>query len=272
MTILFVAPETNLTNVMAEIEQVLSSGLDIIPLLKQATHADLVRILGKNDEIDGLWLATHGGADGVLLSDGWLSASALVGLVRGRISLVVLNTCESAAVAQMLQDETDAEVIFTLGKADDRMAYQFGARFASVLAQTGDTELAYHQARPGGNTTYLRLAGQNNAMLYTNANQSQSTELAKEIHELTIALHQLKTEVALLKLRFEHIEVRVSPAPKMTLSENQMRLFVWAAIGIGVLLLAVIFLLANGRSAAAFSSTMGAFLTTIYLLFSRMRI
>lgn len=138
-------------------QAILRSGLQVTPLLGTVEHDDLV------NEVHGgyavLWLATHGNAEGVLLSDGILPASLLTSLARDSFDLVVLNTCNSIATAQMLQNETGAEVIATIMEVPDREAFQTGALFARALAQSGDSETAYQRAKPGANRTYVRLAG-----------------------------------------------------------------------------------------------------------------
>ncbi len=158
MKVLLVAPRTNLLLVDAEVQRVLRSGLDVTPLLGTVNHETLLDEIDESD-YDTLWLATHGGPAGILLSDDILSPSLLAPLVREKFSLIVLNTCESIMVAQMLQNETDAEIIATVQTVPDREAFQTGALFARALAQTQDTAAAYNIARPGANRTYIRLAG-----------------------------------------------------------------------------------------------------------------
>ena len=158
MRILLTAPRTDLTLADAEVQAIIRSGLDVTPLLGDVRHVDFVRDV-QADDYDVLWLCTHGTSEGVHLSDGILSASMLTPLVRDRFDVVILNTCESVQTAIMLQNETGAEVICTVEVVPDIAAYQTGALLARSLADTGDLETAYNASRPGGNRTYLRLAG-----------------------------------------------------------------------------------------------------------------
>lgn len=159
MKVLLVAPHTNLLYAEEEVQSLLSikEGIDIIPLIGNVTHTDLLREI--EQEYDVLWLCTHGSEDGILLSDGILQSSLLVALVREKFQLIVLNTCVSFKVAQMIQNETSAEVIATIVEVPDLEAFQTGTIFARELAKAGSIEKAYYRARPGNNRSYIRLAG-----------------------------------------------------------------------------------------------------------------
>lgn len=157
MKVLLVAPRTDLVYVDEEVQAIMRSGLDVTPLFGKVTHNDVLREVEK--AYDVLWLCTHGSNDGLLLSDGLLQTSLLVALVREKFKLIFLNTCKSYEVAQMIQNETSAEVIATIIEVPDREAFQTGAIFARELAQVANFEKAYYRSRPGSNRTYLRLAG-----------------------------------------------------------------------------------------------------------------
>jgi hypothetical protein len=160
MRVLLVVPRTDLLLADEETQDVLNSGLAVVrSLFGEVTQVELTREIRRGD-YDVLWLATHGSEQGVQLSDGLLSISALTQLVRGRFRLVVLNTCRSVQAAQMLQNETEADVICTVADAPDVDAYRTGSLFAQALARTNDVRRAYQQARPGGNRLYLLLTGE----------------------------------------------------------------------------------------------------------------
>ena len=155
---LLVAPRTDLLLVDEEVQDVINSGLPIAQtLLGDVGHLELTREI-RRGMYSLLWLATHGSADGIQLSDGLLAISELAQLVRGRFQLVVLNTCSSLPAAQMLQNETEADVICTIVEVPDRAAYRTGSLFAQELASTGNPRAAYAKVRPGGNRLYLYLA------------------------------------------------------------------------------------------------------------------
>lgn len=157
MRVLLVAPRTDLPLVDSEIQDVIRSGLEVTPLLGSVSSTDLLREIRAAD-YDCLWLATHGGPDGVQLSDGMMAASELVAVIRDRFKLVFLNTCNSLLVAQLLQEEANASVICTLIGVPDRQAYQTGSLFATALSDTGNIAAAYKRSKPGGNRSYLYLA------------------------------------------------------------------------------------------------------------------
>lgn len=160
MNFTLVAPRTDLLFADAEIQSIIATG--IVPpdqiLIGDVRHVDVVRVLTAS-KCAGVWFCTHSTTDGIMLSDGLLPASLIVSLIRGRFRCVILNTCNSAQIAVMINDETDAEVIATITDVPDREAFQTGALLADQIARTNDLELAHNRSKPGGNRTYIRLAG-----------------------------------------------------------------------------------------------------------------
>jgi hypothetical protein len=77
--------------------------------------------------------------------------------VRGRFSLVVLNTCNSLGIAQMLQEEANVGVICTLISVPDTLAYRTASRLASALVDAPNVAAAYLSSKPGRNREYLYL-------------------------------------------------------------------------------------------------------------------
>ncbi len=188
MRVLLVAPRTGLLLVEEEVEDITRSGLTVDLMLGSVTSLDLIRRL-KQREYDVLWLATHGDKDGVLLSDGLFSASELVPQVRDRFSLVVLNSCSSLAVAQLLQEEANVSVICTLLEVPDRQAYQTGSRLASALGETNNLAVAYRASKPGNNRSYLYLAT-------LTPSQDSIDSLIGEIRELRTQLTAIGTSAS----------------------------------------------------------------------------
>lgn len=166
MRVLLVAPRTNLLLADEEVQDILRSSLDVTPLIGNVTSTELMREI-KNGEFDVLWLATHGevkinafnsAEHGIVLSDGFMSASELVAQVRGRFSLVFLNTCTSFHIAQQIQEEANVSVVGTIIDVPDRQAYQTGSLFASWLASGLTPPQAYRRSKPGGARVYMYLA------------------------------------------------------------------------------------------------------------------
>jgi len=185
---LLIAPRTDLPNVDAEVQAILRSGLDVVPRLGDVRHVDVLTDI-TSGEYDAFWHAGHATKDGLLLTDGVLSASELTPLIRGRFQLVVLNSCDSQATAQMLQNETEAALVATVVEVPDRLAFQTGALFARELVKTGDIFTAYQAAKPGNNRQYVLLGwGKKKVLGYDN--------LDERLDRLEVALNQTQRTLA----------------------------------------------------------------------------
>lgn len=170
LKVLLIAPSSDLALVSAETQDILRSGLNVTPIFSPVTQITLTREM-RGGQWDGLWLAGHMDADGNFALDNKerLSASALTSLVRGRFEWVYLNTCQGIKTAQMLQNETKADVICTIVDLPDQDAYRTGSLFADALGRLGDARLAYDDSRPGANGVYVFLAGSQNRFLAAKA-------------------------------------------------------------------------------------------------------
>lgn len=158
MKVLLVAPrQSDLAGVDAEVQDIYRSGLEVVPLVGLVTGTQLLREI-RDGEFDVLWLATHGNGSYVELSDGErVTAEELVPLVRGRFSLVVLNTCNSLRIAKMLQLQANAGVICSLVSTPDVMAYKFGSLLSTALVEHATVADAYLATVFGNDETYLYL-------------------------------------------------------------------------------------------------------------------
>lgn len=157
--VLLVAPRSDLPGVDVEIEDVLTSGLEVDPLLGDVRSQDVTRRLRKGG-YDALLVAGHGDAAGVRLSGETLRRETLTAAARaGRLDLVYLNTCESEEIGCAIASETAADCICWIGPADDQQAGQVMALWAAEFARTGDARAAYQAARPCGSTKFLYLSG-----------------------------------------------------------------------------------------------------------------
>jgi hypothetical protein len=157
MKVLLVAPSTNLLLAYEEVQDISRSGLTVTPLLGNVTRVELLRDI-KAGQYDVLWLATHGSAEGIQLSDGMLPAGDLLPMVRERFKLVVLNTCSSLLTAQLIQEEGGVGVICTIADVPDVQAYAMGSLLASHLAAGKSIADAFRLSKRGGNRVYLYLA------------------------------------------------------------------------------------------------------------------
>lgn len=190
MKALLIAPQVpDLLYLSAEIQAVWQSGLDIEPLIGEVRHADLLRAV-TSGEYDVFWFSGHTTKDGLLLTDGALSAEELTPLIRGRFDLVLLNSCDSQQTAQLLQNETEAAVVATVVEVPDWLAFQTGALFARELAKTGDIPTAYNAAKPGQNRTYVLLGWGKKKVV-----EGQRT-LDERLDRMEVALNQTQHTLA----------------------------------------------------------------------------
>jgi hypothetical protein len=158
MKVLLVAPRKNdLYSVDEEVQDILRSGLNVKTLLGKVTATELIREIREGD-FDVLWLATHGDNAGIELSGiERITASELVPQVRGRFSLVVLNSCNGFGIAKLIQEEANVSVICSVITVSDQAAYKFGSRLSSALAELPSVADAYLASRFGHNDSYLHL-------------------------------------------------------------------------------------------------------------------
>ena len=96
-------------------------------------------------EYEIIWWITHGGPEGVMLSENvLLSTEAVVQYVKANdTSLCVLNTCDSEEIALRIAAYADADVICTIGKIDNADALRLGQLLAGELAHVTDYQDAY---------------------------------------------------------------------------------------------------------------------------------
>lgn len=158
LRVLLVAPrKSDLASVDAEVQDILSSGLVVDTLLGEVTASGLLRRI-REGEYDVLWLATHGNSSYIELSGAErITAEELVPVVRGRFSLVVLNTCNSLRIAKMVQLQANVGVICSLVSTADTLAYKFGSLLSSALAEHPSVADAYLAAVTGNDETFLYL-------------------------------------------------------------------------------------------------------------------
>ena len=155
---LLIAPSSNLEHANDEIQRVINSLRPEVLLGDVAATDVLDRI--QADAFDIVWFLGHSGPEGLQLSNGVLSASHLVQILRQcPPRLVVLNSCSSFAVANQLHDALNCAVICTVIDVADLDAYITGSALANALAQGKDIAAAYNNSRPPLNRTYVLLNG-----------------------------------------------------------------------------------------------------------------
>lgn len=196
MRVLLVAPRGTASGVLAsvdaEVSDIVNSGLDVDLMNGDVSAASVLRRVREND-YDCLWLATHGNGAYIELSgDEKLLAEELVPLVRGRFSLVVLNTCNSLRIAKLIQLQANVGVICTLVAINDGTAYKFGSLLSSALVEQPTVADAYLATVLGNDESYLYLPA-----LRTNPSAIES--LAVQIQELN---EKVTKEIAMWRWLF----------------------------------------------------------------------
>lgn len=182
MRVLLVAPrKADLVSVDAEVQDIWRSGLQVTPLVGEVTATTLLREI-RDGDYDVLWLATHGNGSYVELSgDERVTAEELVPLVRGRFSLVVLNTCNSLRIAKMLQLQANVGVVCSLVSTPDTLAYKFGSLLSSALVEHATVADAYLATVFGNDETYLYLPS-------LRTNPSALEAMSKKLDEINTRL------------------------------------------------------------------------------------
>lgn len=191
--VLLITPDVALKYAPNEVQAVINSGLRVHLLQGQVTLEQIIQTISRQ-KWSVIWIASHGAANGIQLSDGVLDVTLLTAYIRtAQAELVYLNTCESHGLAVALQRETQASLICTIGPIDDLAAYSTGALFAANLVKTrGNYRQAYELSTPGQNQVYLYLSGRKEAhIMETN----DLGELQKEIRQLYQELIELRANV-----------------------------------------------------------------------------
>ena len=209
LRMVLIAPRTNLNFVDNEIEGLLRSGFEILPILGNITFEKLSSELNKVENVDILWVATHISNDGqIILGETGISIDRFTSLVKGKFKLIYLNTCESLTLAQQIQNDCDSAVICTVGSIEDVDAYQTGITFAKLLIETRNVEYSYQQSKPTNNNTYIFLGSLRNSKMF--GDDQQINNQAKELQELTKAFYKLdatlNTKLIIMKQRLSLLE------------------------------------------------------------------
>lgn len=199
-SILLLAPSSaNAPKVLDEAERVLSSTrARVVPLVGETAFDDLLdAVTGGTFSI--FWYCGHLSSDGIELKGDRLTVSRLASLLRGRFSLIVLNTCQSNELARRLFAESQVTVVGTVSEVEDLEAFQVGILFLRTFLQTHNAERAYHQVRT---SSYILFPAESKA-------NTSMDELTKALQELREELYNAKTEIAVLGERVSAWEKRM---------------------------------------------------------------
>lgn len=217
-----------------EVQAVIRSGLDVTPVWGDVNSTQFLEIVERNGH-ELLILITHGTRQGIMLSDGLLPSEMLVGAIRDKFDMVLLNTCDGIEVAQMIQNECNTGVICTVGEVDDRQAFYTGSQFARELGRGNSYFDAYKRSRPGHNKLYVFLAGR--------ASKLSMQEMKENI---TVELRQLEDRInEKMDLRFKAIEERMNLRPQMDYNQRTVIALVGVLFFLSCVVAYGVYLLAN---------------------------
>ena len=222
--ILLIAPRSTGLVVEDEVQDILRSGLDVTPILGTVT---LQEILDDSGEYDILWIAAHGGPDGVRLSGDQLwRTDELIDYAKD-FALIVLNTCSSLEIAQGISNRWGAGVICTIADVGDRDAGRVAARFARALSTTGNPSDAYEYAFRGANQTYLYV-GERRTMDNKQDLSAKIDELSRQVTKIEIMLNK---DITLLASRVWLLERIVVGLIVLSLLESWLIIYWMRGIG-----------------------------------------
>lgn len=207
--VLLVAPYMeNLAGVAQEIFAIeRMPGLAVERLAPDAQRRELLHALQRREH-DVLWLATHGDETGIALSDtDVLSAEDLIGLVRGAgLFGLVLNSCSSAQIAEMVHDATGVDVVCTVADVPDLAAWQAGVLFARYLGESGNFRTAFDLARPGGSTQFRYVPEYRESLIVAPDRSVFSSEELRTIYEAINGISQ-RLSVVEVELRYVRMDL-----------------------------------------------------------------
>lgn len=207
--VLLVAPHMeNLAGVAQEIFAIeRMPGLAVERLAPDVRRREIVAALRKREH-DVLWFATHGDEAGVALSEtDVLPADDLVGLVRGAgLFGLVLNSCASVRIAEMVHDATGVDVVCTVADAPDLAAWQVGVLFAQYLGESGNFRTAFDLARPGGPALFRYVPEYRESLVVAPDRSVFSSEELRTIYEAINGISQ-RLSVVEVELRYVRMDL-----------------------------------------------------------------
>lgn len=179
-------------------------GLVVERLPPDARRRELVQALRDEVRFAVLWFATHGSEAGVWLNaDDLLPGDDLIALVRGSgLQGVMLNSCDSAELAEALHDATGVDVVCTLADVADASAFQTGVLFAQHLGETGDFRAAFDAARPGGVPTFRYVPEYRETLVMAPERNIFSNEELRAIYD---AINDIRQRLSVVEVELRYV-------------------------------------------------------------------
>lgn len=170
---------------------------------------DILRAV-ENNEYDILWFATHGGPEGVLLSNGILSAEGIGQYVAtSGVKLCVLNTCASEDVAFKIVAGGDTDMVYTItDQVKDEDALRFGSLFGGELAKTDNFQEAFTVAAGPGATKYRYLDAKHALRGMTLQATTALEKIADKLEALSRTVYEDGIKTKTMSDQFENIRIQ----------------------------------------------------------------
>jgi hypothetical protein len=157
MTVIIVAPSIPDLPLVAEEAAALANALPDRQILtgEEATARGIINAIADiargNGRVTGLWFASHGNEEGVMLTRGMLDAISLASLLStAGASWLVLNTCGSRGLVNAIQLRAGVDVVATeTDEIKDASAWEFGRLLAIQYARSGNLKQSVAQVAPG---------------------------------------------------------------------------------------------------------------------------
>lgn len=210
-------------------------GLAVERLPPDARRRELLHALRSDVYFAVLWLATHGTAAGVWLNaDDLLPSEDLIALTRGSgLQGVVLNSCESAELAEMLHDATGIDVVCTLTDVADMSAFQTGVLFARHLGETGDFRAAFDAARPGGAPTFRYVPEYRETLVMAPERNIFSNEELRAIYD---AINDIRQRLSVVEVELRYVRMDLDSRRGDLRAPSQ-----WVIVIVGMLMSVAVF-------------------------------
>ena len=189
--ILIVAPNLpDLANVPDEAAS-LSNRFDSVLLQGTVTRDRVISAIEAEGRFEGIWFATHGGATGVLLSNGeTLGAYDIASIANtAGCEWVVLNTCDSRLLVSAIQTLSNVDIVATeTEQIADPAASQF-ARLAAVeyMQNGGNLKQAVRVVAPGS-SIHRFYQNERNTMVRQYNNPPQTDQTLEDKIDLLMGL------------------------------------------------------------------------------------
>lgn len=202
MHILFIAPVSNL-DTATELTSLVRGNL-LEPLTGPVDRAGLERAL-KAAQYDVLHFAGHGGKGVLGLTDGLLDAADLATMceVQKRLRFIVVNACDSLALAATLHNTLHVPVIAHDDEISDAAAKRFVETFYRAYKQTVNVSEAFDRAM---RTVGRLFNGEANTPVLINGDMVTDSDLSdcmayvkEEIGAMRGQLNTIEADVAELK-------------------------------------------------------------------------